>query len=148
MALKRSKYFTGMGQPQVPTPHKAGTVQVVLFTHVFTEAVGTSDVLEIVPVPPNAKIVGLGIIGANLTGNAKVGFVSGVPGTPDDTRTLGSELFSAQSLTAEGNVPLATLAGLSYTKDTPVSIGLTPATAIAAGATNKVIVKLEYTATE
>lgn len=148
MALKRSSFFTGMGQPQVPTPHSAGTVQAVLFTHVLTEAIGTADVLELVPVPPNAKIIGFSIIGANVTGNAKLGFVSGIPGTPDNARTLGAELFAAQALDAEGSVPLATLAGLAYTKDTPVSIGLAPATALAAGVTKKITVKLEYTAIE
>lgn len=146
MAVKRSRYTSGMSQTPVPVPNKAGVLHTILVTHTFTEALLAVDVLDLVALGPGIRVVGLRTISENVGAiNIKVGNLTGTPGSTDAGRTCGSEYFSAQAANAEAGVPLVTLAGLApYAAD--VSIGIQPAADITAAANKKLHVLIEYVA--
>lgn len=146
MAVKRSRFTSGMSQTPVPVPNKAGVKHTLLVTHTFTEAVDAVDVLDLVSIGPNTRIVGLRMIGENIGAiNLKVGNLTGTPGSTDAARTCGSEFFAAQAANAEATVPVLTLAGLSpYASD--VSIGIQPAANITAAANKRLHLLIDYIA--
>lgn len=146
MAVKRSRYTSGMSKAPVPVPNKAGVSHTILVTHTFTEAVLSTDVLDLVSLGAGIRVLGLRTIGENVGAiNLKVGNLTGTPGSTDAARTCGSEFFAAQAANAEAAVPLVTLAGLSpYATD--VSIGIQPAADITAAANKKLHVLIEYAA--
>lgn len=93
MSTKQSKAFKGLGRIPQATPHKAGELTAIMFSHTFTDAVTTTDVLELVPMPANMKLVGFDYATENLgVLNLKIGIMSGTTGNLTETRTLGSEI--------------------------------------------------------
>ena len=146
MAVKRSRYTSGMSQTPVPVPNKAGVQHTILITHTFTEAVLAADVLDLVSLGAGIRVLGLRMISENVGAiNLKVGNLTGTPGSTDAGRTCGAEFFAAQAANAEALAPLATLANLApYSGD--VSIGIQPAADITAGATKKLHLLIEYIA--
>lgn len=146
MATIRSRYTSGMSQTPVPVPNKAGVQHTILVSHTFTEAVNTTDVLDLVSLGSGIRVVGLRMISENVGAiNLKVGNMTGTPGSDDAARTCDAAFFSAQAANAEAAVPLATLAGLTpYASD--VSIGIQPASAITAAANKKLHLLIDYVA--
>lgn len=146
MAVKRSRYTSGMSQTPVPVPNKAGVQHAILVTHTFNEAVLAADVLDLVCLGAGTRVVSMRTISENVGAiNLKVGNLTGTPGSTDAARTCGSEFFAAQAANAEALVPLVTLANLApYSAD--VSIGIQPAADITAGATKKLHLLIEYIA--
>lgn len=145
MATKRSRYTAGMGQTPVPVPNKAGEACTIIVSHTFTEDVNSTDVLDLISLGPNTKVVYMRVISENVGAiNLKVGHMTGTPGSPDPARTCGAEYFAAQAANAAGEVPLLTLATLASVGDTPVSIGVQPAANIVAGATKKLHLQIDY----
>lgn len=145
MAIKQTEFFKGMARRELPVPHKAGDVQEVILTHTFTEAVNTTDVLELFALPAGLRVTHFEFASENQSAaNINVGFMSGTPGSTDAARTSGTELVSAAAIVSTGTVTaLAALAAIS-SSDGHRSIGLVPATNIAAGGTKKLHVKMRY----
>ena len=145
MPTKQSKFFKGMARIPVASAHKAGDAQEYAFTHVFTEAVLTTDVLEIFPVFPNGKIVALDWDTENIGAiNLNMGFLTGTSGDTVAARTCGSELFSAvaaNAAVASKLCPLLTLAPLDPSQEVR-SIGLVPAADITAAANKKLHMRI------
>lgn len=146
MAVKRSRFTSGMSQTPVPVPNKAGVKHTIIVSHTFTETVAAADVLDLVSIGPGTRVVGMRVIGENIGAiNLKVGNLTGTPGSTDAARTCGSEFFAAQAANAEAAVPLLTLAGLSaYAAD--MSIGIQPAADITAAANKRLHLLIDYVA--
>lgn len=146
MATKQSAYFKGNARKELPIPLQAGMACEVIITHVFTEAVNTTDVLEICPLMPWMKILGAEVIGQNIGATTMdIGYLTGTPGDTDAVRTCGNELFNDQAGNAVGTMTLLAAAGLAKNGDTAKSIGMVPAANIAASASTKLNLRLRYT---
>ena len=99
MSTKQSPYFKGLARTPMPSPHKVGDGHEVLSTHVFTEDVLTTDVLELIPLPPGCRVTGLDFvtenIGAiNLTMISSVTCQTSVPTTAESLAFINM-LFSS-----------------------------------------------------
>lgn len=141
MAVKQSQFFKGNARTPIGHATRANEVTEHLFTHTFTEAVTTADILELFPLLPNGRIVAFEVAGSGLsTTTFKVGFMSGNPGELDDARTLGSELASTLA-NASGVVGLATLAPLAGS-GVARSIGIQPSANIAASGSTVLHVRI------
>jgi len=142
MSTKQSTAFKGNARTPIPTPHKAGDAQTYLFTHVFNEAVLTTDVLELFPVFPNGKIVQFDYATENIGAiNLNIGFLTGTPGDVVSARTCGSEFFAATAANTPSEAALLTLAAVAESADVK-SIGLVPAANITAAANKKIHIRL------
>lgn len=78
-------------------PQTAGAVHAVKFRHTFTAALLANTILEMGPLVPYADIVGYRLIPEGNFGAVTVsgGLMTGEAGSSDNTRTVGTELFSA-----------------------------------------------------
>ena len=105
-----------------------------------------ADRLELFALPAGARLLSLRLIFANIGAvNTTLGVVSGEFGTTDNARTVGTELFSAQTMAnAEVNVPLAACLALGRDQTRHRGIGMRPASDIAAGGTKTVTVVATY----
>lgn len=127
-------------------PVHAGVLHVATFSYTVDAAYTTAtDKIELGFLPADAKVKGATLIGENLGAiTAKVGFMSGVPGTNDDTRTVGSDFFTAQSVNNTENSITALVAKGMASDVADRSIGVVLSADVAAGATKKVSLVLEY----
>lgn len=140
MSTKQSAYFKGNARTPVPHPHRKGEVIEYLFTHTFSEAVASTDVLELFPVFPYGRIVGFDFDTENVgTIALDIGLMSGTPGDAASERTSGDELIDGVNADASSGkeTGLAALAALAAMGETPVSIGVKPASNITAAANKK-----------
>lgn len=144
MATKQTAFFKGMARTPVGHPHKAGHTTTYLFTHIFTEDVNTTDILEIFPVMPYGRIVGFDFNSEGIaTTNFSFGKMSGTVGDRVSARTVGSELASAAAAGTQASATLLALAALAKNGDTPYSIGMVPSANIALSAAKKLHVRVQ-----
>lgn len=135
MSIIQSQYFKGNARTPVPHPHRKGEVIEFMFTHTFTETLGTSDVLDLFPIFPYGRIVGFDFICENVGTNAlDIGLMTGTPGATD-ARTSDDVLIDGIAANTGGVTSLAALAAIAQNGETPVSIGVKTATEITAGST-------------
>lgn len=107
MAIKQSNYSKSVASP--PRPQTSGAVHVARFTYEVKADVAAADIVEIGILPGYAKIVDAALYteGAAFGAvTADVGIMSGEVGSLDAGRTVGNEVFAAQSL-ANTNTTLA-----------------------------------------
>lgn len=144
MAIKKSSYSRATNRLQSPSPYVVNQPVEIIVSHTFTEALPTTDILELVALPPNCKILAANLMteGTGAT-TITAGFMSGDFGSNDPARTSGSELFSAVTPTTEQSTSLVALAGLA-TSDAPRSIGVRGSANIAANAATKLHLRLRY----
>ena len=149
MATKQSKYFKGNARTPQAVSHKAGDAITVLETHVFTEDVGTSDVLELIQWPVGMKLVSFEWNTENSsTTTLNFGIMSGTPGDVTATRTCGTEIAATAVAGTQAATTLVALQAIAV----PVSgenrsIGFVPtAAAITAGATKKLLFRASFVA--
>lgn len=143
MSIVQSQYFKGNARKPVPHPDRKNQAMVYMFTHVFNDAVATTDILDLFPLIPYGRITGFEWATENIGAvNVSIGLMTGTPGSLDTARTCGTELASAVSAATGGNVGVTALAALAENGEVPVSIGFKTATDIAAGATKKLHIKI------
>lgn len=143
MGVKQSNYFKGNARTPVPHPARKGEVIEYMFTHVFAETVATTDILELVPVFPNGRIVGFDFAAENIGAiNLTIGLMTGTAGSLADTRTSGAELISAAVSTTPAATTLTALAALAELGDAATSLGLTVSADVTAGATKKLHLRI------
>lgn len=140
MSIVQSKYFKGNARHQIANSHRKGETISYLFEHVFTEDLATTDILEIFAIFPYGRVIGFQFETEGMAAEAlDIGFMSGVPGSLEDTRTSGDELIDGVAANAGGATSLLDLNALAETGETPVSIGLVTDTAIVAGPAKKLV---------
>lgn len=145
MATKQSSYFKGNARKEVATPHQAGIDAVIMHTHVFTEDVAGTDVLDLFPLIPYGKILSVDIASENLGAiTLGVGFLTGTPGDKVAVRTCGTELFAAWAVATPASMTLIALSALAKNGDSAKSIGIVPSATITAGATKKLHMRITY----
>ena len=143
MPIKQSQYFRGNARTPVPVPDRKGEVIEYLFTHTFSEAVNTADILELFPVFSHGRIVGFDFASENLGAiTLDFGFMSGTPGSLDATRTVDAALLNDAAAGTPAETSLTALAGIAAIGGTPVSIGLVPSANITAAANKKLHVRI------
>lgn len=145
MSIKQSAYFKGNARTPVPHPHRKGEVMEYIFTHTFDEAVASTDILDLIPVFPYGKVVGFDFDTENVGAiNLDIGLMSGTPGSTDASRTVGAEFIDGVAANAASGkeTALSALAALAANGETPVSIGVKPASDITAAANKKLHVRL------
>lgn len=147
MPIKQSNYFRGNARTPVPVPHRKGEAIEYLFTHVFTEDVNTTDILELFPVFPNGRITGFDFASENIgTVNLTFGLMSGNPGALDNARTSGNQLLNAAAAATPAPATLLSLAAIPKIGETPVSIGLVPSANITAGGNKRLHIRIRIAA--
>jgi hypothetical protein len=99
MAIVQSAAAKGKETP--PAAYQAGIRTTAVFAHTFTAAfTAASDKLEIGMIPANVQVISAQVFGDSLGAiTADVGIMSGTPGSTDNARTVGTELFNDQSVT-------------------------------------------------
>lgn len=146
MAIKKSTYTGGNGRGQLPSPYVANVATETLITHVFREAVNTTDILELAYLPAYCRILDVEIA-AEGTGfgetTVDIGFMDGEVGSPAEDRVSGDELFDGVTLTAGGRAGLATLAGLPSV-DIPRSIGVKVSANVTANPNRRLHMRIRY----
>jgi hypothetical protein len=144
MAIKKSAYTSGMARKQMPQPVAANLPAELLISHAFTEALATTDILELTALPPYCKITGIEMIGEGTGATTfTVGFMSGEFGSSDAARTSGTELFNAVAASAKAEASIVALAALAPT-DAARSIGIRASAAVAANAATKLHFRVRY----
>lgn len=150
MPIRQSRI--GRRQQTPPTAYVSGDVMSSHVDYVFDAATmgaatfsASLDKLELAVLPAGAQLVGAQVIGANfgaITGN--IGLMSGEVGSTDNARTSGSEIFSAISI--NNNEARATLAACLAIAPSNQhrSIGFVPSADVAAGATKRLTLRIEY----
>lgn len=130
-----------------PAGYASGVRLTQIVEYVFTTAyVAATDRIEMFMLPAGARLLKARAIFANVGAvNTSLGIMSGEFGTTDNARTVGTELFAAQTM-ANGEVEVTTTACLAVARDNTKhrGIGMIPATDIAAGGTKKVTLIVEY----
>jgi hypothetical protein len=108
--------------------------------------VAAADRIELFALPAGARLLSLRLIFANIGAvNTTLGVVSGDFGTTDNARTVGTELFAAQSMVnGEVTVPVAACLAIGRDQTKHRGIGMRPAADIAAGGTKTVTVVATY----
>lgn len=146
MPTKQSAFFKGNVRKQINDSGKAGVRNSYLFTHEFTEAVATTDVLELFPIPPGAQILDFAVTPVNLAGvTLTAGVMSGESGDPVTVRTCGTELLNAAAAAAPAASTLAAVAGIVPDSGQARSIGFVPGANVPLDATKKLIVRVDFT---
>lgn len=148
MAIVQSAAAKGKETP--PAAYQAGIRTTAIFAHTFAAAfTAASDKLEIGLIPAGVQVVEAQVFGDSLGAiTAGVGIMTGTPGSTDNARTVGTELFSAQSV-ADGTVGVASIETcLAIARsDTHRGLGLTLSGNVAAPLAGKrVVVVLDYIA--
>jgi hypothetical protein len=135
------------GKTTPPAGYSAGVVLATIVSYTFSAAFATAnDVVEMAVLPAGARPLSVMAIFANIGAvNMAMGIMTGTPGSTDNARTVGTELFSAQTM-ANGEVSVTRTACLAVAANQSVdrSIGIKPATDIAAGGTKTVTLIIEY----
>ena len=146
MATKQSNYFKGNARTPQPVSHKAGDSVVVLATHIFTEDVATTDVLELIQYPAGMKLVDFVWNTENIsTTTLNFGIMSGTPGDTA-TRTCGTEFGATATAGTQAATTLVNLqAAANAVSAENRSIGFVPTVAsITAGATKKLHIRATF----
>lgn len=147
MSTKQTAFFKGNARAPMPSPFKAGDGHTVIFTHVFTEDVAATDILEVLPIPPGCRVAAIDFVTENVGAiNLNIGWMSGVSGDPVTVRTVGSEFFAAAAANTAASAALLTLINAGAVSQEPRSIGIAPAALIAAGATKKLHIRVQFVA--
>lgn len=147
MSTKQSTYFKGLSRIPMPSPHKAGDNHTVMASHTFLEDVLTTDVLEMIPLPPGCRVTSIDFVTENIGAvNLNIGFLTGVAGDTVAVRTCGAEFFSAALATTAASATLLALINAGVASGEIRSIGLVPSVSILLGATKKIHTRLQYTA--
>ena len=147
MATKQSNYFKGNARTPQPVSHKAGDSVVVLATHIFTEDVATTDVLELIQYPAGMKLVDFVWNTENIsTTTLNFGIMSGAPGDATSARTCGTELGATATAGTQAATTLVNLqAAANAVSAENRSIGFVPtAASITAGATKKLHIRATF----
>ena len=137
MAIIQSSFFTGVGRPVIPNSDRAGDAIIFRMTHTFLLPVTTADILELFPVPQFESIHHLRVLTANVGAiNGTFALMAGTPGdTVQANRTLSATpLINAGALNTSLDAAFADLIAVGRIGDSPVSLGMTPATNITAAA--------------
>lgn len=143
MGIVQSNYFKGNARTPVADPHRKGETIIAQFTHTFTEALADTDILDLFPLFPYAKIVGFEFESENIgTAALDIGLMSGTPGSKDAARTSGDELADGVAANTSHATGLTALANMAINGDAPVSIGVKTATSITAAANKKLHVRV------
>lgn len=144
MAIKKSSITGGNARKQLPNPYVAFTPAEVLITHTFTEAVASTDILELAYLPGYNRVLSAEIMSEGTGATTfDVGFMSGEVGSNDPDRTVGTDLFAAVTPTAQAAAGLSKLAALP-SSDVVRSIGIKPSANVAANAATKIHLRLRY----
>ena len=150
MAFRQSA--TAKRERNFPTPYARNGVTALDFTFTFSEtfAFGGTDKLELGVLPAFSRVVDYQVIPENMAGAVvNIGLMSGTFGVADSARTVGTELFAAQSVTDTAVAGTSKVGQLIAPTGADRSIGLTVNTAdITAGATKKVTLRLLVAAGE
>lgn len=144
MAIKKTKYTGGAARKSLHSPFAARVPATEIIAHTFTEALATTDILELAVFPPycrpiSAELVTVGTSTTTFT----VGFMSGSPYSDDAARTSGSELFNAVTPTTKQDAGIAALDDIAATA-APRSIGVKASAAVAANAATKLYLRISY----
>lgn len=146
MALFQSRH--ALGQETAPVIYEAGCVGVAIFTYTFDKAfTAASDILELGMIPADTRIIAATLIGEGLGAiTADVGVMSGDFGAKDATRTTGTQLFNDQSVNdTEGDATRKNCLSVAPS-DKHRGLGVTLSGNVAAGASKKITLVVEYTA--
>lgn len=144
MAIKKSTYTGGLGRPALHSPYVANVPAEAIVEHVFTEAVGATDILELAYLPAHCKILSAELLTVGTAAvTFDVGFMSGRVGDPDPARTVGAELFDAVTPTTKQEAGIAALAGIAAS-ESDRSIGVVPSGTVAAAGTTKLFLRIRY----
>ncbi|MDO8983020.1 hypothetical protein [Cypionkella sp.] len=147
MSTKQSAFFKGLARTPMPSPFKAGDGHTVLASHVFLEDVLTTDVLELIPLPPGCRVTGLDFVTENIGAiNINIGFMSGVSGDAVSVRTCGAEFVAAGAANVAASTALLSLINAGIASGEIRSIGLVPAANITLGSTKKIHTRLQFAA--
>ena len=147
MPTKQSAFFKGLARVPMPSPFKAGDGHTVMVSHTFTEDVLTTDILELIPLPPGCRVTGLDFVTENIGAiNISIGFMSGVSGDTVTVRTCGAEFFSAVAANTPASATLLALINAGIASGEIRSIGLFPAANITLAANKKIHTRLQYAA--
>lgn len=136
------------GQAGVPSAYQAGILTSAIFEYTFNAAYATAtDVIELGILPADTQIVGAQIIGTGLGATtADIGIMTGAPGDTVAARTVGAELFDDQTVNnAENAATLANCLAVPRSKSHR-AIGAKVAANVAASASTKLTVKIDYIA--
>ena len=135
------------GKTTPPAAYTSGVNVSTIVSHTFNTAFATAnDTVEMAVLPAGARLLSVVAIFANIGAvNTSLGIMTGAPGSTDNARTVGTELFSAQTM-ANGEVSPTRAACLAVAANPTAdrSIGIKPATDIAAGGTKTVTLIIEY----
>lgn len=147
MATKLGVYAKGASRLMFPEPKQTGQVACEITTHVFTEDVLTTDVLELFPLLPFGRIVGFEFISANL-GAITLDFaeMTGDFASVDPARAMGTgaKLLMSVAAAAGAVATLAQIAAFNKNGDTARGIGLKPSANITLGATKTITYRVFY----
>lgn len=147
MSTKQTIFFKGNARAAMPTPFKVGDGHTVMFTHVFTEDVATTDILELIPIPAGCRVTGLDFASENLGAlNLTFGVMSGVAGDATTVRTCGAEFIPAVAAAGPASAALLALINVGLATEDHRSIGVVPSVSVVAGATKKLHIRLQYAA--
>lgn len=106
MAVIQSKFAKGV--KGVPFPAFAGHVVAMRFDHAFSAAPSANDILELACLPAGARVVDMVLDSDDLDSNGSplisfdVGFMSGNWGDESQSRTVGAEFFSGDTVARAG----------------------------------------------
>ena len=131
-----------------PSAYQAGILTTAVYEYVFDEDYATAtDKIELGRLPADVQIVGATVIGAGLGAvTADVGIMSGAPSDPDNDRTVGDELFDAQSVNnTEAAATLADCLAVARS-DKHRAVGAVLSGNVAAGAAKKLTLRIDYVA--
>lgn len=135
------------GKRSTPTSYEAGERVSVLYEYTFDAAyTAATDKIELGLLPAGARVVGATVIGENLGSvTANVGLMTGAPGSTDNARTVGTDLFSAQSVNnTEANATALKCKTIAIDSSQHRAIGATISADVAAGSTKKLSLVLDY----
>jgi hypothetical protein len=140
------------GQTATPSAYQAGILTTAIYEYVVaTNFVAADDRIEMGILPADVQLVGATVVGVGVGAvNAVLGIMTGEPGDPSNSRTVGTtaglQVIGATSVNDAAAV--ATLANcLSIPRsDKHRSLGVTLSGNVAAGAAKKVILRIDYIA--
>lgn len=146
MGVLQTKH--ALRQEAALSAYETGCLVTQVFSFTFNPTgfnTANTDKVELGMLPAEAQIVGATIIGEGLGAvTANVGIMSGDFGSSDNTRTVGTQLFSAQSVNdTEANATRKNCLAVAPAS-THRSIGATLSANVVAGAGKKLTLVLEY----
>lgn len=139
--------YAGRGLETPPTSRESGERMAGLFSFTFDKlAYNTAtDQIELGVLPADAQIIGAHVIGENLGAiTANVGIMTGTLGDPTVVRTVGTELFAAQSVN-NAEAAATKLACLAIARSpNHRALGATLSGNVAIAANKKITLLIEY----